>query len=57
MFAACDVIPGDSGVYFGLGFGRGYGADVEDCPDEARGVSDACDVGTEGACGGVFCHG
>ena len=48
VFAPCDVVPGDSGVDFGLGFGGGYGTDVEDCADEAGGVSDACYVGTEG---------
>lgn len=57
VFAACDVVPGDSGVDFGLSFGGGYRSDVKDCPDKAGRVSDACYVGTEAACGGVFCHG
>ena len=55
VFASCYVVPGDSGVDFGLIVGGGDGADVEDCADEAGGVSDACYVGPEAA-GGHCCH-
>ena len=56
MFASCYVVPCDSGVDFGLRFGRGHRSDVENCADEAGSVSDACYVGAECARGGHCRH-
>lgn len=50
VFAAGNVIPGYSRIDFGGGFGRGYGADVDDCTDEAGGVADTGDVRAEVGC-------
>lgn len=45
--ATCDIIPNYARVDFSGGFCRGYGADVDDGADEARGVPNSGDVGPE----------